>query len=99
MHDPFISASSARQPSTPPIFLRDFAYPDSARVVLTERMRMASERSVAKSLARDFAGYVVPSRLIIQPIEAGKGKVMRHVAFPGHACAVAFVVVGHWRRG
>ena len=60
--DPFTTTPApARQTSsTPPIFLRDFAYPDSARVVFTERMRtrMASERSVAKSLARDFAEYV-----------------------------------------
>lgn len=54
--DPFVSASPLRQPSsTPPVFLRDFAYPDSARVVLNEQMRMASERTIAKSLARDFA--------------------------------------------
>lgn len=58
--DPFIT-TPARQPSTPPILFRDFAYPSTARVVFTERMRMASERSVANSLARDFAEYVLPS--------------------------------------
>lgn len=58
--DPFVTTPT-RQPSTPPIFLRDFAYPESARVVLTEQMRMASHRSIANSLARDFAGYVLPS--------------------------------------
>lgn len=58
--DPF-TTTPTRQPSTPPIFLRDFAYPDSVRVVLTEQMRMAGDRSVAKSLAKEFAEYVVPS--------------------------------------
>lgn len=82
--DPF-TTSPTRQPSTPPIFMRDFAYPDSARVVLTEQMRMASDRSIAKSLARDFAEYVVPFSSIIYN--------MRHVAFPRHTLAVASVVV------
>ena len=45
-----------RPPSTPPVFLRDFAY-DSAVSLLPEQMR-ASGRSIRTANARTFAQYV-----------------------------------------
>lgn len=94
--DPFVSSSPVRQPSTPPIFLRDFAYPHSARVVLNEQMRMASERSIAKSLARDFAEYVHHHPSSSPPATSN---MRRHVALPGHSRAIALVVDEHCWQG
>jgi len=58
-YDPFTTPT--RQPSTPPIFLRDFAYPQSARVVLPEPSRMSPTHGIGSSPARLFARYVEPS--------------------------------------
>lgn len=46
-----------RPPTTPPVFLRDFAYPDSAVFLLPEPMR-AARGSIQNTSARTFAEYV-----------------------------------------
>lgn len=45
--------------TTPPIFLRDFAYTDNAPVVLHEPMRMA-KGNINNASASTFAEYVRP---------------------------------------
>ena len=46
-------------PSTPPVFLRDFAYPNSSPVLLPDPMR-AERGNINKTTASTFAEYVCP---------------------------------------